>query len=161
MFRKISRLEARAKGLTTYFTGEPCKHGHIAKRRTAKSDCCECARLYVQAWTVKNKKHKLAVAAAYREANRTKIKNWHVINRRNLKIAAISFYGGKCTCCGETELDFLTIDHVNGGGRQHRKITQNQTYVWLKKNKYPTGFRVLCWNCNCAVGLFGTCPHQR
>jgi hypothetical protein len=26
----------------------------------------------------------------------------------------------KCVCCGETERDFLTLDHINGGGGQHR-----------------------------------------
>jgi len=25
---------------------------------------------------------------------------------------------------------------------------------------YPTGFRVLCHNCNQAIGLYGYCPHK-
>jgi hypothetical protein len=28
----ISRAEAKARGLTRYFTGKPCKYGHIAER---------------------------------------------------------------------------------------------------------------------------------
>src|ERR1019366_4483037 len=33
----------------------------------------------------------------------------------------IAAYGGKCACCGETERIFLTIDHIGGGGAEHRR----------------------------------------
>jgi hypothetical protein len=29
----ISRKEAKAAGLTRYFTGKPCKRGHVVERR--------------------------------------------------------------------------------------------------------------------------------
>lgn len=38
----ISRKEAIAQGLSHYFTGKPCKHGHLAQRTTKSSNCCEC-----------------------------------------------------------------------------------------------------------------------
>ena len=38
----ISRDEARAQGLTRYFTGEPCKWGHISKRSVIDQKCVEC-----------------------------------------------------------------------------------------------------------------------
>lgn len=38
----ISRSEAKQQNLNRYFTGEPCKRGHIAERITAKSYCVEC-----------------------------------------------------------------------------------------------------------------------
>lgn len=41
----ISRKEARKQGLTHYFTGKPCKLGHIAERHTIRRDCIECSRL--------------------------------------------------------------------------------------------------------------------
>lgn len=40
----ISRQEAKAQGLTQYFTGEPCKNGHVDTRRTDNSACSECQR---------------------------------------------------------------------------------------------------------------------
>jgi hypothetical protein len=40
----ITRAEARAQGLTHYFTGKPCKQGHIAQRYVQGS-CTECKRL--------------------------------------------------------------------------------------------------------------------
>ena len=39
-----TRSEAKAQGATHYFTGEPCKHGHIAPRKT-KGACTECLKV--------------------------------------------------------------------------------------------------------------------
>ena len=39
-----SRAEAKAQGAAYYFTGEPCKHGHVAPRKT-KGACVECLKL--------------------------------------------------------------------------------------------------------------------
>ena len=39
-----TRSEAKAAGAAYYFTGEPCKHGHIAPRKT-KGVCVECMKL--------------------------------------------------------------------------------------------------------------------
>jgi hypothetical protein len=39
-----TRKEAKEQGATHYFTGEPCKHGHIALRKT-KGACVECLRI--------------------------------------------------------------------------------------------------------------------
>ena len=35
---------AIAEGNTTYFTGRPCKHGHISERMVANRTCAECGR---------------------------------------------------------------------------------------------------------------------
>jgi hypothetical protein len=39
-----SRAEAKATGAKYYFTGEPCKHGHVAPRKT-KGACIECLKV--------------------------------------------------------------------------------------------------------------------
>lgn len=41
----ISRSDARASGLSSYFTGSPCPLGHISTRRTASASCRECERV--------------------------------------------------------------------------------------------------------------------
>jgi hypothetical protein len=43
-----ARQEAIQQGLRHYFTGEPCVHGHIAKRFTGTKICMECNRLYAR-----------------------------------------------------------------------------------------------------------------
>lgn len=45
---KITRVEAIAQGLSFYFTGEPCAHGHIAQRIVSSHGCHQC-RLEMQA----------------------------------------------------------------------------------------------------------------
>jgi hypothetical protein len=40
----ISRKEAKARGLTHYFTGKPCNNGHIAKRYASDRHCFDCER---------------------------------------------------------------------------------------------------------------------
>ena len=39
-----TRAEAKATGAKYYFTGEPCKHGHVAPRKT-KGACVECLKV--------------------------------------------------------------------------------------------------------------------
>ena len=38
----ISKSEAKELGLKRYFTGKPCKHGHVSERRASDSACIEC-----------------------------------------------------------------------------------------------------------------------
>ena len=81
--------------------------------------------------------------------------------KRVQRLAVITYYGGHCACCGETRLEFLGIDHLNGNGSAHRKQIHGHIYRWLKQNNYPKEFRVLCHNCNMARGFYGYCPHER
>jgi hypothetical protein len=81
---------------------------------------------------------------------------------REDRLAAMRHYcSGEphCQCCGESNIEFLTFDHVEGGGRQHRKDIGGNFYGWLRRQGYPEGFRVLCFNCNCSLGHYGYCPH--
>ena len=41
----ILRSEAKSLELKRYFTGKPCKHGHIAERFTATGECHRCSQL--------------------------------------------------------------------------------------------------------------------
>ena len=72
----------------------------------------------------------------------------------------------RCMCdgCSETKIEFMSIDHINQDGYIHRRkehiSSGGHTYLWIKKNGYPPGFRVLCYNCNLALGFLGYCPHN-
>ena len=81
---------------------------------------------------------------------------------RKKKEMVFNYYGNKCECCGETIKEFLTIDHIMGGGGKHRKQkgVKNSIYLWLIRNNFPKGFRTLCMNCNFARGHHHYCPHQ-
>lgn len=81
---------------------------------------------------------------------------------QRIKLEVLAHYGDRrCACCGETRIEFLTIDHIHGGGRQHRFEQRiGGMCHWLKKQHFPDGYQILCMNCNFAKGLFGRCPHE-
>jgi len=70
--------------------------------------------------------------------------------------SALNYYGNSCNFCGEDIEIFLTIDHIDNNGAEHRKMINcsgragSTTYAWLRRNNYPKGFQTLCYNCNCA-----------
>lgn len=86
-----------------------------------------------------------------------------VLKHRKIKAAVLAHYGGNppvCDCCAEPRFEFLCLDHVGGGGAQHRKTFKGSIYFWIVKANYPEGFRVLCHNCNMAISFYGYCPHR-
>jgi hypothetical protein len=92
----------------------------------------------------------------------------HRASRKRVKREAFEAYGGPhCVCCSQSHEEFLTIDHIRGGGNSHRRQLEmemhrgNEFYQWLKKNDYPQGYQVLCMNCNLAKRESLSCPHQR
>ena len=87
--------------------------------------------------------------------------------KRELRHAAIMAYGGyRCSCnhrggaCGEKPPEFLCIDHINGNGKILGEKGGHILYRRLKKQGYPPGYRVLCHNCNLALGFYGYCPES-
>ena len=91
-----------------------------------------------------------------------KAKETRRLYAKKLRLDVLQAYGNKCACCGENGYEFLAIDHINGGGAKQRKELggQNPFYLWLRRNNYPSGFRILCHNCNQALGAYGYCPHN-
>jgi hypothetical protein len=84
------------------------------------------------------------------------------------KLAAIQRYGGSCACCGETRYQFLTLDHQNRDGAEHRRRLLGDArkgggpfLIALARQGWPDvpGLRVLCSNCHMAIDLWGGCPH--
>lgn len=80
------------------------------------------------------------------------------VDRENV----IVMYGGRCACCGESNHYFLTIDHINRDGAEHRRqLGNSQTVIKaLAREPYnPDRYQLLCYNCNCSKEHHGTCPH--
>ncbi len=96
-----------------------------------------------------NHKHRCRACYALRDRIRTKLK-------------FISLYGGECTCCGEADPRFLTLDHIGSDGNEHRKdLACNQIMALAIREYSPSKYQVLCYNCNCAKSTNGgICPHK-
>jgi hypothetical protein len=66
-----------------------------------------------------------------------------------------------CVCCGETEFDLLTIEHIRGKGH---KLIYDDTRVLFYKLKglgYPDGYTLLCYNCNMSTKHGKPCVHTK
>jgi len=82
--------------------------------------------------------------------------NYYQKKAKRLWQEAFDFFG-PCEMCGITDLRFLTIDHINGGGAKIR-LNGGQFGVGLikefKKMGWPESlkenYRFLCYNHNCA-----------
>ena len=75
------------------------------------------------------------------------------ITNRMLKFEFILAYGGKCTCCGETGIEFLTVEHIKeyakiNGIKLIYESTTDQLIRKLKALRWPEGYTVLYYNCN-------------
>ena len=109
--------------------------------------------------------HEKEYFARYYQKNKHILAPRYKSEARRKRITVLEFYGGKppkCKCCGEKEISFLSIDHVNGGGNKHRKESGVGCviYPWLIRNNFPKGFQILCYNCNMSKGFYGKCPHD-
>lgn len=143
------------------------------RRRERKPDktkvCTKCERRYQNTeeffppFTRPNGKRVLE--ARCRSCKKNQNKRRYIDSKLNV----MRHYSGgdpACACCGETKYEFLSIDHVNGGGQKHRAEIKKGSggvcsiHIWLERNDFPEGFQILCLNCNGAIGFFGYCPHQ-
>lgn len=75
--------------------------------------------------------------------------------KQNLKYRCFSHYSGgppKCSYpgCIVDDIEVLTLDHINGGGNNERKIYGGSVgiYRYLIDMDFPEGYRVLCFNHN-------------
>ena len=119
--------------------------------------CKACYRAKTREWNTL--KRTPEVRAAWDKAKK--------VRKAQLKDAAFAAYGGyRCSCCGETERDFLSLDHIENDGAKWRMeqfgsklAAGTRTYWRLMKLGYPAGFQVLCMNCNWGKRKTGICPH--
>src|SRR6266487_3067498 len=84
-------------------------------------------------------------ARKWRKKNRIITNFRNRIKHASLRTEALMNFGGRCSCCGETELDFLTVEHIN------HNSPRNPYTEWekLKMAGWPkNGYTVLCMNCN-------------
>jgi hypothetical protein len=87
--------------------------------------------------------------------------------RLKVKCEVFDAYGGRrCVCCLTESIQFLTIEHPDMDGAEHRRKLGVkggwQFYKKLKKLGFPRDYRleVLCFNCNISRGFYGFCPHD-
>ena len=128
----------------------------LQKRIKNREELCRKSKEYYKTHKEERKK--------YRQKHGAKSQRKY---RKKIRFDVINHYGGKCACCGESIIDFLSIDHIKNNGSKHRKKIGCPTsgfpfYRWLIKNNYPKDFQVMCMNCNWGKRMNGgICPHKK
>ena len=102
-----------------------------------RAECQECS-------SIQNNKS--------RTKHRVEINKKLECKRKEIRARVLTHYGNgelACVLCGFANIDALSIDHVRGGGNQHRRQVGIGNHIndWLVRNNYPEGFRTLCMNC--------------
>lgn len=82
----IPKNEAKNLGMSRFFTGAPCRRGHIAERKTSSGDCIECLKVKrntdngrekqrrrMNEWLSHSKGKKASSDRNYRQRNRKRI----------------------------------------------------------------------------------------
>lgn len=133
-----------------------CRRGHLLERRgpNGTAHCRECHARRAREFRANRSAAslELARAAGRRHANKR--------NRSN-RLAVVAAYGGVCACCGEANEVFLCLDHIGGGGNEHRRSlggSSAKVYTAVIAAGFPKSYQLLCHNCNFATAR-GACPH--
>src|SRR5579864_1401611 len=129
-----------------YFSKEPRRFDGL------ESICRACETKRLRAYYIKNRDRIIEYNRRYSrrqyKADPTR-KTLRIAARRKLIRQQVLAYYGKdgqavCCCCDEHTLEFLCIDHVNGGGKEERKILRGESfYRYLLRDK-PAGYQTLC-----------------
>lgn len=110
--KTITRKEALENKLIKYYTGVPCKHGHVAERSTSTGTCVECRRVWQQSKQGQNymKEYRAAYTTTEKgksigrkatSAHRERRRQWLFDYKKTLS----------CVYCGETNPLCLDLDH--------------------------------------------------
>lgn len=144
----INRAEAKALGLRRYFTGIPCKRGHVCERRTSDKHCTECRKSQISDHYQNNREKYLIYSANRRKKNpdyftlMKRKKEFNISIEEQLSM--LSAQGNKCAICGCLPCDDrnlrrrqLCLDHCHDTGEVRE---------------------FLCAKCNTAIGGFNDNP---
>lgn len=83
----IARKDAKRLGLKRYFTGKPCRNGHICERGVSTGHCmiCNLARVKANYDPAKKSKYNKQIYLASPEKYRQRCRDWHARNRERRK----------------------------------------------------------------------------
>ncbi len=153
-----------------------CTNCGIRSAQKGKVTCSICIKIQSSRNLTKRDKNQLANLCRTCGKNKPKLNCIHCpdclfksnkVSKKQTRLKkdkVYNAYGGyKCSCCGETNEKFLTIDHINNNGARDREEMRKEgrdLYTYIIKNSFPSDLQILCMNCNWAK-RYGACPHQK
>lgn len=88
-------------------------------------------------------------------------------NRDAAQLETLIYYSGynppKCVLCNFDNILCLQLDHIDGSGAEFRRNNSGRSgkslCLTLRKNNWPSGYRILCANCQyierMRLGVYG------
>lgn len=147
----VSRREAREQGLEVYFTGVPCKYGHISHRSAKYSYCMECNRIYGRERAREQREKDPEEFRKYRRRLHSKdpIGGLYRGTKSRARVRGISFtitledleLDGCCQCCGRE----MFVTEEKGYQKPHSPSLDR---LIPKLGYIPGNVNVICWRCN-------------
>lgn len=144
----VTRAEAKVAGLKRYFTGRPCRNGHLCERYTSNNQCLVCnlahTERYEQAnreqvdsyrkgWRVANRDKIIARTMAWRDANRERwdeaAREWQKANREHIAAKRAEWY--------RANIERKRVTN-KAWREENREKTKAVKQVWLAANTLRT-----------------------
>lgn len=111
----------------------------------------EKIREYKKKWYINNRDKQIAKAKKNHQENRERT---NAINRKSVKKLfneILDHYGHECFIC--KSIDKLCVDHIGGCNKNEEYKMGISLWIWIRKNNFPLGFRILCSKCNLLDGM--------
>jgi len=122
----------------------------------------EKRNLQHKSWYQRNLEKGRIIGREFYRKHRLHIRKIRTLRRHRIRLEVLGHYSSGqfvCACCGSSQVPFLTIDHINGR-KKGDGLSGYQLYAVLRQKGFPSGYQVLCYNCNQAKEVYGVCPHQ-
>ena len=152
----ISRKEAKQKGLKWYFTGIPCKRGHVCEIKVGNYACKDCAYAATNVW---QKQHRVDNLEACNAKARISARNMRINNpvslllssaKRRAKINGLEFNITHSDIQIPSHCPVFGIPLVVGCGT-HKQHDDSPSVDRIDNSKgyIRDNVRVISWRANC------------
>lgn len=142
----LSRKEAKELGLKFYFTGNPCKYGHVSERRTSNGFCigCESEKEYrayksevAKKHYSKNKEHRKSVIKQWASENINKVREYKAKWSANNTEYYNKYYTENKADINTKNKEYKkqNKDIVCASNSFRRASKRNATPAWLSKDQ--------------------------
>jgi hypothetical protein len=138
----MPRLTAIAQGKTKYYTGKPCKHGHVAERHVQNWTCVVCHAEKMVAvqrnWRAKNPEKIAGYTAKYAKAHAEYNKSWRAVNSEKVIEQARAWRQANADKCNEFSRKWRAKNrfHMNSLKAKRRADILQRTPLWLTEDDH-------------------------
>lgn len=132
----ISRKNAREQNLTFYFTGKPCKRGHIDQRYVSTSDCVTCKEQRGKQWYEDNREDQLEKKAEWRKNNPDYMREWSKENIDYRREYKRNYRRENRDSVNKQKMESYFRNHESNLERKRAFYEENKESILAKQKEY-------------------------